>query len=210
MINSRKIDQFKLHLIEFGVLDPERVHHEFGQGLHGRKVDFDKIDEERDGIFSEWVNINVEFIEAEYPQRPDALVGVANGTNRLAEKAAEEIGGGILFLATEKNQQSKPVLTDEAKMQIKEIGPEFALIDEDVGTVGTNSLSAAKSVLEAGVTRAEVLNTWQRSETLELLDEAGIAYRSIIKHVLPSYTPEECRGEGGLCGAGWELVPYEK
>lgn len=52
--------------------------------------------------------------------------------------------------------------------------------------------------------------TWQRSEALELLDEAGIAYRSIIKHVLPSYTPEECRGEGGLCGAGWELVPYEK
>lgn len=204
MVSPKELEQ---KLIEFGVLDPERVHHEFSQGLHGQKVDFDKIDEE-DPIFDEWAEATAGFIEREYPLQPDALIGVAKGTNRLAKAVARKVGEGILFLATEKNDQAKPILTEEARLQVEEFKPVFALVTEDVGTVGTNSLAAAQSALAAGIPRVEVLNTWQRSSTLTLLEEAGVEYRSIIRHILPSYTPEECRGEGGLCGAGWELIPY--
>jgi hypothetical protein len=204
-----RVNEFQQELIDFGVVDPEGLHHVFNQGLHGRKVDFDKIDEDRDPIFGAWVNVATEFIQDTYPEPPDALVGVANGTNRLAEAVAQKLGSRIIFLETEKIEQSKPVLTEEAKLLIEEFKPVFALVTEDVGTKGTNALSAAQSTIATGIPRVEVLNTWQRNDTLVLLDEAGITYRSIIKKVLDNFTPEECR-DRGFCSQGWELIEYGK
>jgi len=201
------IEEFRQELLAFGVVDPEGTHHEFNQGLHGVKVDLD-IDKDRDtALFAEWVDTTAGYIRENYEQIPDALVGVASGTNELAKAVAKKLGGGVLYLATEKLERSKPVLSDEAKLLVEEFKPVFALIIEDVGNLGTNSLAAARETLKLGVPKVEVLNTWQRSETLVLLDEAGIAYKSIIKQVFDNFTPEECR-ERGFCARGWKLIKY--
>jgi hypothetical protein len=197
-------EDFERHIVLAGIIDPDGVHQEFGQGLHGQKADFDKIHDD-DPLFAAWRELTVRFIQENYDQQPDALVGVANGTNRLAEPVAEQLGA--VFLETEKLEKSQPTLTPAACQLVEEFKPVFALIIEDVGTVGTNSLSAAQSTLSAGVRHAEVLDTLQRSPRLPLLDEAGIVYQAIIKRMMPSYTPEECQ-KHGFCAAGWELIPY--
>lgn len=199
-------EKFVQELVKCGVIDSGQVHHEFNQGLHGRKVDFDKIETASD-LFRRWVNLTASSIRDKYTELPDALLGVANGTNRLAEAVAKELGGEMYALITEKVEQSKPVLNKESSQLVKEKLPKFVLVVEDVGTKGTNSLSAAKSAAQAGVPRVEVLNTWQRNETLELLDEARITYKSVIKKVMPNYTPEDCRTIG-YCAQGLKIIPY--
>lgn len=190
------------------VIDPERLHHEFNQGLHGQKADFDNIEEGTE-LFEQWIDVTVDFIQEEYSELPDAVVGVANGTNRVAKPVAKKLGNGTIFLETEKQDASKPVLTKEAKLVVEEFQPIFALIIEDVGTRGTNAVSAANSTLAAGVSRIEVLNTFQRAETLPLLDEAGIVYKSMVKRLMPNFTPDECRTlPEGFCRRQWRLIPY--
>lgn len=201
-----RAEQFEECLFASEAIDPQGVHHEFNQGLHGRKADFDKIDD-ASALFEEWVDLTVDHIQERYETQPDAVVGVAKGTNRLAKPVAERLGSEVLFLETKKEERSKPVLTEGARLLVEEFEPVFALVVDDVGTRGTNTLSAARSTLEAGVERVKVLYALQRSVTLELLDEAGMEYDAIIHRYLPSYTPEECRAEG-LCADGWRLIPY--
>ncbi|HEX5456357.1 MAG TPA: hypothetical protein VFW77_03235 [Candidatus Saccharimonadales bacterium] len=196
-------DEFKQAILDSGILDKEGVHHVFSQGLHGRKIDFDLIPD-ASGLFNQWVELTAVFIRDTYETLPQVLVGVANGTNRLAFAVAQKLGVIGLDTIKPEGSRNQPVLTEASKEKLKELNPDFLLILEDVGTRGTNSSSVARSVRELGFDNFEVVNTWQRSETLPLLDELNVKYKAVIKEILVSYKPEECE----YCKQGWELLGH--
>jgi orotate phosphoribosyltransferase-like protein len=205
-----KIEKFKNSVLSSGIIDKKGTHHVFSQGLHGRKIDFDLIPDGSD-LFRQWVEVTCDFIRDNYSPVPGAIIGVANGTNRLALAVAESLGGDVKGLVTVKPEGSRnqPVLTEESEKILRESRPESIVILEDVGTRGTNSSSVAKSVRELDLAAPEVINTWQRSDTLKLLDEAEVPYKALIKEMLISYTSEECR-EKGYCSEGWEILDHGK
>ncbi|HET7673749.1 MAG TPA: hypothetical protein VFK11_04545 [Candidatus Saccharimonadales bacterium] len=199
------VDKFKKEILSSGILDKEGVHHVFSQGLHGRKIDFDLIPDDSE-LFNQWVDVTADFIRENYDVLPDAVIGVANGTNRLAFAVADKLGVAGLDTLKPEGSRNQPVLTDESISRLKEIKPKSAVILEDVGTTGTNSSSVSRSMRELGFDNFEVINTWQRSESLKLLDEMNVPYKSVIKEVLISYKPEECE----YCAKGWEILGHGK
>lgn len=199
------VDKFKKEILKSGILDKEGVHHVFSQGLHGRKIDFDLIPDDSE-LFNQWVDVTADFIRKNYDVLPDAVIGVANGTNRLAFAVAEKLGVTGLDTVKPEGSRNQPVLTEKSKDILTELKPELAVVLEDVGTTGTNSSSVSKSMRELGFDNFEVINTWQRSESLRLLDEMNVPYKSVIKEVLISYKPEECE----YCAKGWELLGHGK
>lgn len=207
---EEKTLEFKQKIIDSGIVEGEGVHHVFSQGLHGQKIDFDLIGDNSE-LYDNWVNLTAEFITQNYDNLPDVVVGVANGTNRLAVSVAEVLGGDVAGLVTVKPDESRnqPVLTNESIKKIQEIKPSSTLILEDVGTTGTNSSSVYRSLKQAGVENVEILNTWQRNENLPHLDNEGAKYKAVIKDVLTNYTPKECQ-ESGFCSKGWKLLNHGK
>lgn len=205
-----KTQELKKQILSSGILDKEGVHHVFSQGLHGRKLDFDLIPDGSE-LFEQWVEVVSAFIRANYSAPPEAVIGVANGTNRLALAVAEKLGQGTTGLTTVKpaGSRNQPVLTEESKKELKSLNPKLIIILEDVGTRGTNSASVAESVRELGFDNLEVINTWQRSENLPLLDEINVPYKAIIKEILISYNPKECK-KTGYCSKDWELLGHGK
>lgn len=202
---SAEIEAFREHLIDSGiVLDPEGTHHEFVSGMHGRKLDFDNIEEEYP-LYSEWTEVAAGFIQDEFPRLPEVIIGVANGTNRTALDTARRFNGDVLGLVTYKDEAKRIFLNDLASKVITAMKPELVVVLEDVGTRGTNSVQAAVGCRDAGAQNVEVVTTWKRRPVLERLEEADVPYRAIIDEELPTYTPEECR-ESGFCLRGWELV----
>lgn len=199
-----KINELKKRVLSEGILDDETIHHEFVSGMHGRKLDFDKIPTGSE-LYRLWVDAYVDYIKANYPEQPDVILGVANGANRLAVSIAAGLGGGTMGLMTEKETMKSSKFHPSVEDVIQGYKPKFLLIVEDVGTAGTTSLTAANKALEAGAQRVEVLNTWQRSDALTKLDEAGIAYKSMIVDPLPNYQPDDCE----YCKNGIELVKHD-
>lgn len=198
------IKKLRDRVLSEGVLDPEDLHHEFVSGLHGRKLDFDKIKTGSE-FYVQWVDAIVRFIKEEYKQQPDMILGVANGANRLAVSVAAGLGNGTIGLMTEKETSKSSKLHKSVEDVIHGYKPELVLVIEDVGTAGTTSATAAKKALEAGAHRVTVLNTWQRNEKLEKLDEAGFEYKSMILEPMPNYEPSACE----YCKSGVELVPHD-
>jgi len=203
------VTTFRRHLAKAGTKDPARVHSEFNQGLHGQKRDLGQI-KRGTPLFGEWVEVKSDFIIEQWHDRlPDALIDVAWGTGDLTEEISKRLG--ILYLSTEKTPDRKPYLTEKAKLLIARFHPLHGVIIEDVASKGTNSLSVAESVLEEGIPEVEVLNTTQRFETVPLLDENGIPYKSVFTEVLPTFTPEECRTlPEGFCKREFDLIPYNR
>lgn len=195
--------EFKQVILDSGILDAEGVHHVFSQGLHGRKLDFDLIPDDSD-LFRQWVDTTADFIRQNYPKLPEAIIGVANGTNRLAMAVAKSLGARGFDTVKPEGSRNQPVLTEASKKALRELKPKFSLILEDVGTRGTNSASVAQSARDLGLENFEVINTWQRSETLPLLEELKVTYKAVIKDVLTNYTPEECE----YCSKGWQLLGH--
>jgi orotate phosphoribosyltransferase len=200
-----RTDEFRQAILDSGILDKEGVHHVFSQGLHGRKIDFDLIPDDSE-LFNQWVEITADFIRDNYEKIPDVLIGVANGTNRLAFAVADKLNVPGLDTVKPEGSRNQPVLTEASEAKLKQLQPGLIVILEDVGTRGTNSSSVARSVRELGFDNLEVINTWQRSETLTLLDELKVPYKAVIKEVLISYKPEECE----YCQEGWELLGHGK
>lgn len=203
------VADLRSNLMEAGILDPEGVHHEFVSGKHGQKLDFDKIPTGSD-LYDQWVQTTAGFIKEEYPRLPGIVIGVANGTNRLAESVAEQLGKDVAGAVSEKdpNNSKKLYLTEEAGRLLTDVHPEFVLVLEDVGTTGSNSVQVAQAVVDAGVPNVEVLTTWQRQTELARLDEADIHYRSMIPEALPTFDPEECV-RTGFCARGFEFIPRQ-
>ncbi len=87
------LEVFRNHIIEAGVLDAEGTHHEFVSGMHGRKLDFDTIENE-DPLYAEWIGATADYLEEEFRGAPQFIIGVANGTNRVALDVARRFEGG--------------------------------------------------------------------------------------------------------------------
>jgi len=208
------IQTFRDHIIESGyVLDPEGTHHEFVSGMHGRKLDFDNIPDSSE-LYDEWVTTTARWIEDQYGQHmPQAVVGVANGTNRLALDVARRFDGKMLGLVSEKDPDNDKHLrlSKFTKKILNQL--DFVYVLEDVGTTGSNSVQVAQAARQAihpyDINGAMVLTTWQRRPTLERLEEAGVSYLSVIFEPLPTYTPEACQSEG-YCAQGWQFIPRSK
>src|SRR5947207_3370140 len=128
------VSEFKQHIMESPILDPEGVHHEFVSGMHGRKLDFDAIPT-KSKLFGEWVVVAAQTIDELYPdidRAKLALLSVANGTNRLVGPVAKQLGGGVTALLTEKISPKAVQLTDEAAKTLKRLNPELVVAIEDV------------------------------------------------------------------------------
>ena len=199
------INTFKQHLLEGGVFDVEGTHHEFANGGHGRKLDFDVIPSDS-SLYEEWVRVNAYAITKQnLPVL--AVLGVANGTNRLAHDIGLRLG--VKSLQTEK-VSSRSVRLTEASRQwlINKVGENGLVIAvEDVGTTGGTALTALEDVLRVGAFAVEGLFTWQRTSSLSAFDAAKLAYRAVIHEPLDTYDPAVCTAEG-YCAQGWVLIPH--
>ena len=195
-----------------GILDPdegpERQHHEFKSGLHGRKLDFDEIPTGSD-LYEDWVAVNVNALHGRSVGNHTSLlavVGVANGTNRLAKSVGAAMQkNGARYIETRKNE-GEVFLDEELDEDISDLillnG--LVVVLEDVGTTGSTALRVARYIFEAGCKNTEVLFTWQRSEHLSAFDgEKDVAAASVIRHSLPVYSPDDC----SLCREGSLFIP---
>ncbi len=200
---------FKQRLAE-SIVDPEGTHHEFVSGLHGRKLDFDLIPT-NSPLFKEWVEVVAHSLRKLYPKidwTKTALLSVANGTNRLVEPVAKAINNNVTALKTEKLTSKSVKLSQDARQYIQSMKPELVIVIEDVSTKGTTLASAVNAARLAGAKHIEAVDTWQRREKLEELDRIGVSHHSIIKELLPTLTPEECRSSG-YCAKGWQFIPHD-
>lgn len=208
------IDRFQNRVLtdSITVLDPyDLYHHEFVNGAHGRKLGFDKIEEGTD-FYDDWVSIYARAIMAVYPRRyPDALVGIADGANRLSRSIAPFLGTQVLGLTTHKVDAKTVELDDEAREAIGTGDIEFALTVEDVGTTGGTTSTAVVDLRKAGVRCIESSNFWQRNPCLPRLDELEVPHWSVISYYLPTFAPEDCRtNPEGYCAQGVLLIPHAK
>lgn len=196
---------FRDRLIEGGVLDPEGIHHEFAYGTHGRKLDFGLV-AVYGPLYGEWVDANVDALKRR-PRLPRAVLGIANGTNQLAEDIAGELG--IVALTTHKISPREVTITPASLEQLVELSclDEITAI-EDVGTSGGTTLTGIQSLHTAGYERVNAQITWQRTEVLGALAAAGVTHWSIIHEPLTTYEPDACIAEG-YCAQGWELIPHD-
>ena len=206
------VEAFRNRIVDCGfVLDPEGTHHEFNGGMHGQKLDFDNIDE-RGRLYSQWIEVTTSFIAEKFPKLPEVIIGVANGTNRVALDTARSFDGDVIGLKSVKvREDSKQLyIPTLAARIIAGIEPDLVVVIEDVGTTGGSSVQVAKKALDLGASAVEVVTTWKRREHLEKLDEANIPHHAIIDEPLPTYEPVACqRDEDGFCYRGWEFIPRE-
>lgn len=199
------MNTFKNKLIDAGILDPVKMHHEFVSGMHGQKLDFDKI-KTGSRLYKEWAEQNAEEIKNRFRMPPEVILGVANGTNRLALDVARRFDGRTIGLTTERGRNPKTIkLTKLARRVIGAVQPELVLVLEDVGTTGKSSVQPAREALETGAKNVEVIISWQRQPDLLELDKEGIPYHSLINYPLATYTPKECQ-QSGFCSKGWDLI----
>lgn len=219
-----EIETFRQHIIEDKtIFDPDGLHHEFVSGVHGQKLDFDKI-ADGSGLYSEWVVVSADDVAEQCPELPSIILGVANGTNRLAVSVAENLSEQfkqhrVAGLVSAKRADNDKVLylPDRTAQIITDDRPDLLVVVEDAGTKGTNSVQIAEQALLAGAKNVIVQVTWQRNMTLPRLDELRakypdrFSYHSIIKHLLPDYEPEVCRTDpAGFCNRGWGLIERKR
>ncbi len=194
-----------------GILDPPgKVHHEFADGHHGRKLDFEKITDDSD-LYIPWVDLYARYIRARYRRSmPDAIVGVANGANRLSKdipSSFSDLGKKVLSLYTAKTNSGSIRVTDESIAILEAKRVRFALIVEDVSTTGSTSANVVDHLRELGKRRIEIVSTWQRSTHLPYLEERQVRHGAMIYHPLPMFTPEEClTSPEGYCARGIALI----
>lgn len=217
---QRDINEFHQNVLTdpIGILDPPGViHHEFADGHHGRKLDFDKISSE-DELYIQWVDLYAQYIKSRYRTRtamPDALVGVANGANRLSRDIPSHfdgrLGKKVLSLFTVKTTSGDMRITDDSIAILDSKRVKFALIVEDVSTTGSTTAKVVDRLRELGQRRIEVVSTWQRSFSLPHLENKNVRHGAMIYHPMPMFAPEECRtSPEGYCARGIELEVHSR
>jgi orotate phosphoribosyltransferase len=169
----------------------------------------DRIEDGTD-FFWQWVSTYASWIKETYDgDMPDALVGIANGANRLAMTMASTIGAK--GYETQKVNAKTVKLTDVARFAIMQSVPKFVLVTEDVGTTGGTTSTVIPELLGLGVERVEVAHTYIRTPTLAALDALGVKYGAVIHDPLETFSEEDCRNlPGGFCNQGVLLIPHGK
>lgn len=199
---------------ETGAYDPEGIHHEFSQGLHGRKVDCDKIKEDTP-LYEDWIGLEADLVWQSLPKRTlgrVVLIGIANGTNRIARDTANALGC-VSYVETYKNEHGKPELTTEAIEQLASINPAHIRFTEDVFSRGTNvmwALASLRTHWPSNLVDIEAFSLFERGRP-EWLLSIGLKYHSLIREHLPTFQPDECKTDSnGFCSKEWELIPYKR
>jgi adenine/guanine phosphoribosyltransferase-like PRPP-binding protein len=196
----------------YGVLDNVNLsHHEFSSGLHGLKLDFDKVPTYSD-LYMNWTSLMYRAIVETYAdeeERPDALVGVANGANRLARHIAPKFGLKATSLETEKDKELSTIkLNLDGLRKVRRFNrPRFALVIDDVGTTGGSASKVAEQLLDEGVERVEAFFGWIRNPELTSLNFIDVVYNGLVRYDLPSLSPEVCE-DYGYCSDGVPLIEY--
>lgn len=188
-------------------LDPEGTHHSFVSGAHGRKIDMGLIDTGTP-LYEGWMGMHTHRIRRRHGKYIGsvAVLGIANGTNRVARSLRDRLG--VVPLYTCKTSPKTVELTSDSVKRLQEGGIRLVIAVEDVGTTGGTAMTGIQSALkiDSGLdVEAEI--AWQRTEALPAFDQAGIPYHAIINEPLPTYTPQDCMNIG-YCAAGWTLIPH--
>lgn len=209
---DKRVNDLKGRILNdpIGILDPPGQHHQFASLVnHGRKLDLDKIKTSSDffwqltDTYAAWVN------EVYAEQKPEFLLGVANGANRMALTMAGYVRS--IGLETYKKDSRTVALTDVARLAISQTRPKSLLIIEDVGTTGGTTSTVVPELRELGVQDIEVSHVWIRNRELKALEEIGIPYRAIIHEPLPTFSEEDCRNlSEGFCNQGVLLIPHSQ
>lgn len=204
---NHTIERLGQIILEYpGVYDPPNIHHEFKDGGHGRKLDLEAI-ESSNLIYHGLINCLTSSLKSNLSHQPQVLIGVANGGCRLADDISQNMSSKVTSLQTKKDQKGVFLPLKEHEY-LDETKPSSVLIVDDVGTTGKtilplfNELKINKDIKHIGVFFA-----WQRQEKLKYLDEAEVAYSSLIKIFLPTFKDQaECNKEGGYCARNIPLV----
>ena len=212
-ITQDSLQTFEEELLapETRVYDPIGVHHEFNQTLHGRKVDMDEV-VEGTPLYERWIYHKSKFVSSLYRTeilKGTVLLGIADGSNRVARDVAAELGDGVKALETKKISKGHVELTEEAIQELQSINPLLAVAIEDVGTRGTTSVTGVVSINQnrnPNLEGAEVVHSLLRGVP-EWLAALNIAYYAMIDRKMRDYTAEECQASG-YCAQGWKLVPH--
>lgn len=201
-----RVEDFKANLLEAGILDQEGVvHHEFRDGGHGRKAHMDRI-EGGSELYTEMVELNASAIRDRHPNIGRlVVVGAADGAIDLGFSVARKLPQETTIGLRSEKVNGIVRLTEAAKLVVASFKPELAVVVDDVGTTGKTVVPLAGDLQEAGADQVEAQYVLQRQETLHYLDEAGFAYYSLVKHVLPTLSRTECM-EFGDCSRGVPLV----
>lgn len=193
-----------------GFIDPPKVHHQFADKMHGRKVDWGAA-EENEEDFSDWIEVTTD----EIGDSADIIAAVANGTTELTIGVAErlhEVGHQVLIIVTHKLETREVVLSNHSKAQLalpEHQGKRVKILDDE-GTTGSTTAHVAQQIQQIGEFDISVLYSEQRRPQLEHLDELGIAYKSLrVATDLPTFTPEDCHTVG-YCAQGWNLIEHGK
>ena len=204
------IETFKRSIESSGAIDPVGVHHEFREGAHGRKIDFDAVNDSTE-LLKEWASEVAQYIASNYQPLPQLIVSVANGANKVVPMIAAGVAGltgeSLEYILTNKLDGSLQI-SKEDKIRAESLRSAKALVIDDVGTTGSNSVSVCHLLMDLGVKDVEVLYTWQRTEALTRLADTKIPHRSMIVDYtsVQTYDPNNCQH----CHDGWALIPYKR
>lgn len=211
--------EFENRIFDAGIIE-SKSHHELSQGLHGQKIDFGLTTPDSE-LWDDWVQVNVDTISNLYANAPpDYLMSVANGTNELVDVVADQFDG-VTGLHTAKSSDNRLYLELDALEAIWSRSQAFGGVSgvsryvqvvflEDVSTTGSKVSQPIDQIKrQFPEVETEVVTTFQRRDSLEYLDERGVAYHAIIKRLLPTYTERECQEEG-FCSENMPLIEYPK
>lgn len=159
-------------------------------------------------LFWQWVDTYSQWINEMYDgQKPDVILGIAGGANRLATTMAAAVGA--IGLETFKVSSKEVALTASARFTVQQTMPNFVLEIEDVGTTGGTTSSPITELHELGVQRIEAAHTWIRNQELKALESLGIPYGAVIHEPLPTFSTEDCQNlPEGFCNQGVLLIPH--
>lgn len=190
--------------MEEKILDPVGVHHLLVGGFHGQKVDYEMLGDE-DPTYLDGIDLAAERI-SELSTKNLALAGVANGGNRIARDIAGRIGGpNVYFLDTAKFGD-RIRYTKASLIVLRANLINRLVVVDDIGKSGASILQVIRHTWDrADISDVSGFCMVVRREKMEKLDELNIAYDSLVKTIMPDYSPREC-AQIGFCKDGWKLI----
>lgn len=219
------------------ILDPDRTHHVFADGRHGRFFNFYNLLKTNDLAsgyptlfkYDDFRMIYASHIANQYPDElPDVFIGVGNEGNVLAKDLAAMFPSNVRSLTTylippdeeekqgvERTKVPDTELRFDSRSQniIEEDPIRFVLLVGFIGEKGLQAATLAEQLIgREGVRRIEAVNFWQRSPELAYLkNNLEISYTSVIERELPVMSEEDCQNNPkGLCYNGSTAIPNKE